>query len=59
MRTKEIFVTKSDGEIVNKKAVRQAWESVPPNGKFLIKTNVPYPRINTTGHVWCHWFLKG
>jgi hypothetical protein len=37
MRTKEVFVTKSDGEIVNKKAVRQAWESVPPNGRFLMK----------------------
>ena len=37
MRTKEVFVTKSDGEIVNKKAVRVAWDSTPPNGKFLMK----------------------
>lgn len=37
MRTKEIFVTKRDGEIVNKKAVRQAWDDTPPNGKFVMK----------------------
>lgn len=37
MRTREVFVTKSDGEIVNKKAVKEAWASVPPNGKFLMK----------------------
>jgi hypothetical protein len=34
---REVFVTKSDGEIVNKRAVREAWNSVPPNGKFLMK----------------------
>jgi RNA-binding protein YhbY len=37
MRTREVFVTKSDGQIVNKKAVREAWESTPPNGKFVMK----------------------
>ena len=37
MRTKEIFVTKRDGEIVNKKAVRAAWDSTPPNGRFVMK----------------------
>lgn len=31
-----VFVTKSDGEIVNKKAVRAAWDSVPANGRFLM-----------------------
>lgn len=37
MRTKEVFVHKRDGEIVNKKAVRMAWESTPPDGKFIMK----------------------
>jgi hypothetical protein len=37
VRSREVFVTKVDGEIVNKKAVRQAWDSTPPNGRFVMK----------------------
>lgn len=37
MKTIEIFFTKRDGEIINKKAVRNAFDSVPENGRFVLK----------------------
>lgn len=37
MKTIEVFFTKRDGEIINKQAVRKAFESAPENGRFILK----------------------